>query len=127
VLCDRFADSTRVYQGIAGGLGHGVIDDLERIVLGATVPDLTLLLDLDPKVGLSRASARRNNTSQGGFVTVDAYEARQLAFHEKLRAGFLEIAKAHPKRIAVLDGFGNPGAISDKIWQVVGERLGPFV
>jgi dTMP kinase len=126
VLCDRFSDSTRVYQGIAGGLGHAVIDDLERIVLGATVPDLTVLLDLDAKAGLSRANARRINAAQGGFIAVDTYEARTLAFHERLRQGFLDIAKAQPKRIAVVDAALNPGAIADGIWHIVAERLGPL-
>ncbi len=87
VICDRFADSTRVYQGAAGGLDRATVDFLEGIVVGDAQPDLTLLLDIDPRIGLERARRRRievSGTTGGG---IDSYEARELSFHEKLRSG----------------------------------------
>src|SRR5258706_9392426 len=84
VVCDRFADSTRVYQGAAGGLSLDKLETLERLVVGDTVPDLTFILDLPAAEGLARASRRRQQ--QGAAVAVvDAYEQRPLAFHERLR------------------------------------------
>ncbi len=84
VVCDRFSDSTRAYQGAAGGLDPAVIDALERMVVGASAPDLTLLLDLDPSVGLARADARRKSVASalttGGFIVADTFEGRTSGF-----------------------------------------------
>jgi dTMP kinase len=129
VVCDRFSDSTRAYQGAAGGLASDVIDTLERMVVGNTQPDLTLLLDLDPKVGLARADARRRGTHAGhtttdGFLAADTFEGRHVDFHMRLRAGFLGLAKANPKRVAVFDAFQNAEALADQIAAAVAARLG---
>ncbi len=94
VLCDRFADSTRAYQGAGGGVDPAFITALETHVLEEVRPDLTLIFDLPPSVGLERAMAR------GGEMR---FESKGLDFHERLRAGFLAIAQAEPHRCALID------------------------
>lgn len=121
VVCDRFTDSTRIYQGTAGGLPADVLDALERLVVADTRPDLTFLLDLDPSIGLARA---RRRGAAGGSGAVDGYEARGLAYHEKLRAGFLQLAEREPGRIVVLDGAATPDALAGEVSAVVAARLG---
>lgn len=96
VLCDRFIDSTRVYQGVAGDCPAVLIDALEKQVMGTTMPDLTFIFDLDPVMGLERARSR-------GAGLEDRYERKGIAFHQKLRQGFLEIAHNEPNRCATID------------------------
>ncbi len=96
VLCDRFFDSTRVYQGVAGDCPQVLIDTLEKQVVGTTMPDLTLIFDLDPVLGLERARSR-------GAGLEDRYERKGIAFHQKLRLGFLEIARNEANRCAIID------------------------
>lgn len=119
VLCDRFMDSTRAYQGAAGGLDGITIDGLEALVVGATRPNLTIVLDLDPAVGLARADARRAPTAR-----TDGFEARQLAFHERLRRGFLGIATRDPARVTVVDASADEATIAATIAALVTSRLG---
>jgi dTMP kinase len=116
VLCDRFADSTRAYQGAAGGVDPAFIAALEQQVLGDTRPDLTLILDLPVDEGLARAAAR-----PGAEVR---FESKGKAFHERLRQAFLEIARAEPARCAVIPASGAREAVAAAIWGVVQERLG---
>ena len=125
VICDRFADSTRAYQGAAGGLSHETIAAIEHLALGDLKPDLTVVLDLDPKIGLARANARRGAQTPGAFIASDTFEGRTLAFHERLRQGFLDIAKAEPQRVAVINAFQNQLTIADAVWAFVVERLKP--
>ncbi len=118
VVCDRFADSTRAYQGAGGGVDPAFIDALEQGVLGETVPDLTLIFDLPVEIGLERASVR-DGEAQGRF------EAKGLEFHQALRAEFLAIAKAHPERCVVIDAAQDIDAVHAKVWATVAERLVP--
>lgn len=119
VVSDRFADSTRAYQGALGKLDGGVIRALERTVVGATRPDLTLVLDLPPEVGLARASARRQAAGAGA----DRFEAEAINFHVSLRQAFRAIAEAEPHRCVVIDAQGGPDDVEEAIWSVVCERL----
>jgi dTMP kinase len=119
VICDRFADSTRAYQGAAGGLDPRIVKALERIVVGDTKPDLTLILDLPPEQGLARASARR------GQESVDRFESETLAFHQTLRQAFLGIAKAEPERCVVIDATGSEEVVAEAIWDAVQARVFP--
>jgi dTMP kinase len=112
VLCDRFMDSTRAYQAYAGGCDMGLIDTLEHQIVGSTRPDLTLIFDLDPAIGLARAKAR-------GQAGEDRYERKGLAFHQRLRDGFLEIAKADPKRCRIIDASQSLEQVSAAVWNVV--------
>jgi dTMP kinase len=105
VLCDRFIDSTRSYQGVAGDCPMRLIDELERVVVGDAKPDLTFIFDLDPTVGLDRAKRR-------GAGVEDRYERKGLAFHQKLRQGFLDIAAADPHRCVMLDA----SLAEDDVW-----------
>jgi dTMP kinase len=122
VICDRFSDSTRVYQGVAGGLSGAVLDRLEAVVVAPTVPDLTFILDLPADAGLARATDRRLANSLGG-VQPDAYEKRDLAYHERLRAGYAAIAKAEARRCVLVDGAKERAAIAEKVWLEVEQRL----
>ncbi len=112
VICDRFMDSTRVYQGLVGGLDQEVLDALDRIVVQPTVPDLTVLIDLDPVVGLARVEQRRLG---GALAPVDRYESRSPDFHERLREGFLRIARDEPQRCVIVDGFQSVDALAREI------------
>jgi dTMP kinase len=115
VLCDRFADSTRAYQGQAGGTGRDAVEALDQLIVGDTQPDLTLILDIDPEIGLVRAAARRG--------TEDRFEGKALAFHRALRGAYLEIARDNPDRCKVLDATNAPDALLDQAWDLINERL----
>ncbi len=121
VICDRFADSTRAYQGAAGGLDPAVISALERIVVGDTMPDLTIILDIPAAAGLQRAARRR-----GAGEEVDRFESETMAFHEALRQGFLAIARRAPDRCVVIDATADPDTVARGIWAALeGRLLGP--
>ena len=115
VVCDRFADSSRVYQGAGGGTPESLIEALDDAVVNGDQPDLTLVFDLPVEVGLDRAFGR------GLFET--RFESKGLAFHQKLRDGFLQVAERHPERCVVLDATGEVEAVSARLWAVVEERL----
>jgi dTMP kinase len=116
VLCDRFADSTRAYQGAKGGVSPSVLLLLERIALAGLRPGLTFILDLPPEIGLERARARR------GAQEVDRFEAEDIDFHAQLRARFLDIAVAEPERCAVIDATRSPEAVAESIWSTFCDR-----
>lgn len=113
VLCDRFADSTRAYQG--GRLPAAVLDATISLATGDLAPDLTLLLDLPPEAGLARARGR------GGDA--DTFERADLVFHAGVRARFLALAAAEPGRIAVIDAGTDEGAVAEAVRRVVDTRL----
>ena len=115
VISDRFADSTRAYQAAAGGLDISVIDALHQTVLGGFEPDLTLVVDLDPQIGLARTVARGEAATR--------FEQKPPAFHAALRAGFLAIAEAEPGRCAVIDGAQPPEALLATADSLVRTRL----
>jgi len=117
VLCDRFADSTRVYQGALGNVEPRLISGLERIAVGGTRPDLTCVLDLVPKIGLARAEHRRGNAPS------DRFENETLAFHESLYKAYRALVEREPQRCVLIDAGGEADAIADAIWQVVATRF----
>ncbi len=114
VLCDRFMESTRAYQGYAGHANPELLDHLERVIVGKTVPNLTFIFDLDPALGLTRAKRR------GG---ADRYERKLIVFHKELRDGFLAIAKSNPKRCLVLDASQPVEIIAQMVQLIVETRL----
>jgi dTMP kinase len=119
VVCDRFADSTRAYQGAAGNLSPDFITCLERLTVGANTPDLTLILDLAPEVGLERAAKRRQRGRP------DRFESEDLSFHQTLRRAFLDIAAAEPSRCAIIDADRTEYEVAADIWSAVESRLDP--
>lgn len=118
VICDRFVDSTRVYQGAVGAVDAAVLSELEQATIDGLMPDLTLILDLAPETGLARAAKRRAPDE-----AVDRFEGETLAFHRHLRDAYLAIARAEPARCAVLDASLPPDALADAAWSVVSQRL----
>jgi dTMP kinase len=118
VISDRFADSTKAYQGAAGKLDPSLIASLERVAIGDVRPDLTLMLDLPVEKGLARAAARR-----GATATADRFEREGAAFHQTLREAFLDIARAEPQRCAVIDADKPTQEVAQAIWLCVRERL----
>ena len=125
VICDRFSNSTRAYQGAAGGLPLYVIETIDRAVVGSTQPDLTIIFDLPPELGLKRAAARKTKSASGETAgnIPDRFETMNLAFHRRLREEFLSIAKAEPKRCVVVDASENERRVEDKLWAIVRERF----
>jgi dTMP kinase len=123
VVCDRFSDSTRVYQGHAGGLTDATLDVLERLVVAPTSPDLTVVIDIDPVVGLARADERRTGKKLGGFVAPDRFEERALDYHQKLREGFLAIARDNTERCVLIDGVKSADEVAEAVWSAVEFRL----
>jgi dTMP kinase len=116
VVSDRFADSTRAYQGYGHGLDLAMLERLYEIAVGAFWPDLTLILDLPVEAGLARAASRRGAETR--------YESLPRDFHERVRKGFLEIAKSESKRCAVIDASKDIETIAGAIARSVSERLG---
>ena len=120
VLCDRFADSSRAYQGVASGVGEGIFDALDRIVIGSNFPELTIIVDLPVEVAQKRVARRQSQ--KGGAV--DRFESEAEDFHERLREGFLNIAAANTTRCIVVDGNQSREAVAELIWLTVVERFG---
>jgi dTMP kinase len=115
VLSDRFADSTMAYQGYGHGVDRAALAELYRICVGALKPDLTLILDLPVEQGLTRAAGRAAGE--------DRYERMDRAFHERLRQGFLEIARSEPGRCVLIDAAQDEDAVHAEIVAAVGARL----
>ncbi|MGE0061747.1 MAG: dTMP kinase [Xanthobacteraceae bacterium] len=118
VICDRFMDSTRIYQGIAGKTNPRLTRALERIVVGEYVPDLTFIMDLPADTGLARAQRRRGNSQ------ADRFEAEAPEFHEMLREAFRILAKQDSDRCVLIDAGKPKPAVFDQIWTAVRSRLG---
>jgi dTMP kinase len=119
VLCDRFADSTRAYQGALGHVDDTLIRSIERITVDGTQPDLTFVLDLPAEAGLARAARRRQ--AAGGKT--DRFEGEALPFHTALREAFLDIARREPDRCVVIDAARSPDEVEHEIWKTAQERL----
>ena len=119
VICDRFIDSTRVYQGALGQVDPRLIRSLERVTVGPARPDLTFILDVPATVGLARAKHRR------GKGKVDRFEGEGVKFHEALRKAYRDLATKEPKRIIMVDGRAPRDVVADRIWDVVKQRLHP--
>lgn len=113
VVCDRFFDATLVYQGYARGLDKAMVRRLHQLACGGLVPDLTLLLDLEASVGLARAWRRIHADAAHGMES--RFEAEALAFHERVRAGYLDLARREPTRFAIVDAAVDAAAVRRQI------------
>jgi dTMP kinase len=118
VLCDRFADSTVAYQGYGRGVNKGFLQLLYLHIVGDIEPDFTFVFDLDVSVGLNRANSRM----AGNAVFEGRFEAMDITFHERIRAGFLEIAKKNPKRCSLVDANLHPSEVHRSILRVLQEK-----
>jgi len=115
VLCDRFTDSTLVYQGAARGLGVDVVYDVDRIACRGLVPDLTLVIDIDVEAGLARAH-RRNERTQDVETRLDE---QSLEFHRQVRAAYHQLAEDEPKRLKLIDGSREEAEVAEAVWSAV--------
>lgn len=114
VICDRFTDATYAYQGGGRGLNVEHISQLETLVQGELRPDLTIILDLDPKIGLQRAAKRGD---------LDRFEQEEFAFFNKVRQTYLDIAKREPQRCSIIDASQPLAAVRDELLSVLRQRL----
>lgn len=117
VVCDRFLDSTRAYQGATGGVPAPVISALERLTLHGILPNLTIVLDIPVEEGLARMARRRG--------APDRFESQDVAQHERIRKAFLTIAEEEPGRCVVIDARKPEALVAEDVWEAVAERLSP--
>lgn len=119
VISDRFSDSTRVYQGVLGQVDARMIRRLEKLTIGDTRPELTIILDLPAEEGLARAGARR------GKEKADRFESETLEFHQKLRDAYRQLSVEEPERCVLIDASAPRDAVGKAIWDVVDKRFDP--
>ena len=117
VLCDRFSDSTRAYQGRMGHVPTGLLNAMQRVTIGDLKPDLTIILDVPVEIGLKRAAARRGNQAP------DRFESEDLKFHQDLRDAYREIAAAEPERCVLVDADANPDTVAAQVWTALRDRF----
>jgi dTMP kinase len=117
VLCDRFSDSTRAYQGRLGRVSPSVLNAMQRVTIGDLKPDLTIILDIPVEVGLRRAAARR------GSGVADRFEAEDIQFHQDLRDAYQQIAAEDPRRCVLLDANADADTVAARVWTALRNRL----
>jgi dTMP kinase len=117
VLCDRFYDSTRAYQGSLGSVPPGLINAMQRVTIGDLKPDLTIILDVPVEVGMHRAAARRGNDAP------DRFEAEDLQFHYNLREAYRAIAAGDPERCVLIDANADPDTVAGRVWAALRDHI----
>jgi dTMP kinase len=117
VLCDRFSDSTRAYQGSLGKVSPAVLNAMERVTIGDLKPDMTIILDVPAEIGMKRAAARR------GSGAPDRFEAEDVRFHQQLREAYWKIAASEPQRCVLIDATAEPGIVAANIWAALRDRF----
>jgi dTMP kinase len=117
VLCDRFSDSTRVYQGKVGNVAPGLLNAMERVTIGDLKPDLTIILDIPVEIGMKRAAARRGNAAP------DRFESEDIKFHQNLRDAYREIAAAEPNRCVLIDASADANTVAGLVWTALRDRF----
>jgi dTMP kinase len=117
VLCDRFSDSTRAYQGRLGKVAPEIMNAMERVTIGDLKPDLTLILDVPVEVGMRRAAARR------GSGAPDRFEAEDVKFHQQLRDAYRQIAADEPKRCILIDANADANTVAASVWAALRNRF----
>jgi dTMP kinase len=124
VVCDRFADATVAYQGYGRGLDLKLIRTINRVATGGLTPDLTILLDLDPREGLRRVRERGQVPLPESLL--DRLEAEALEFHDRVRKGYLQLAREEPHRFQIIDATQSEEAIAAEIWARVEPLIGSW-
>jgi dTMP kinase len=117
VLCDRFSDSTRAYQGSMGKVAPEILNAMERVTIGDLKPDLTIILDIPVEIGIKRAAARR------GAGAPDRFEAEDLKFHQDLREAYRQIAAREPERCVLIDANADAATVAANVWTALRDRL----
>jgi dTMP kinase len=117
VLCDRFFDSTRAYQGQLGQVLPGLLNAMQRVTIGDLKPDLTIILDVPVEIGLQRAAARRGN------AVADRFEAEDVKFHQDLREAYRQIAAEDPQRCVLIDATADPDTVASKVWAALRDHV----
>ena len=117
VLCDRFSDSTRAYQGRLGNVAPGVLNAMQRVTIGDLKPDLTIILDVPVEVGLKRAAVRR------GSGAPDRFEAEDIKFHQDLREAYRQIAAEDPERCVLIDASADADSVAANVWTALRDHL----
>jgi dTMP kinase len=117
VLCDRFSDSTRAYQGMLGQVSPTVLNAMQRVTIGDLKPDLTVILDVPVEVGLQRAAARR------GTGAPDRFEAEDIKFHQQLRDAYRQIAADEPQRCVLIAANADAATVAASVWAALRDRL----
>ena len=117
VLCDRFSDSTRVYQGRLGQVAPAVLNAMQRVTIGDLKPDLTIILDVPVEIGMQRAAVRR------GTGAPDRFEGEDVKFHQDLREAYRQIAAAEPERCVLIDATPDPATVAASVWTALRDRL----
>jgi dTMP kinase len=122
VLCDRFTDATLAYQGYGRGLDLRLVREVNRLASGGTVPGLTILLDCPVEIGLERS--RNRLAAEGKTLSEGRFEQEEVCFHQRVRGGYLELAREDPGRIRVVDSTAPPEVVARLVWEQVREHLG---
>src|SRR6202011_5550520 len=117
VLCDRFTDSTRAYQGRLGKVAPGLLNAMERVTIGDLKPDLTIILDVPVELGMKRAAQRR------GGGAPDRFEAEDMKFHQELREAYRQIAAAEPARCVLIDANADASTVAANVWAALRDRF----
>jgi dTMP kinase len=117
VLCDRFSDSTRAYQGSLGKVAPAVLNAMERVTIGDLKPDLTIILDVPVEIGMQRTAARR------GTGIPDRFEAEDVKFHQELRDAYRQIAASEPQRCVLIDATADSGTVAANVWTTLRDRF----
>lgn len=117
VLCDRFADSTRVYQGRAGKVAPGLVNAMEHVTIGDLKPDLTIILDVPVEIGMKRAATRR------GDAAPDRFESEDMKFHQDLRDAYRELAALEPARCVLVDASADANTVAASVWAALRDRF----
>ncbi len=119
VICDRFADSTTAYQGFGRGFSVELMETINRFAIGDSTPDMTILLDVNVSLGMQRCAKRQ----VGKKLQYDRIESEALEFHEKVRQGYLELARRYPERYRKVDAMRHADPIADEVWKLVGDAF----
>jgi dTMP kinase len=119
VLCDRFADSTTAYQGFGRGFSVELMETINRFAIGNAVPDMTILLDVNVSLGMQRCAKRQ----VGKKIQLDRIESEALEFHEKVRQGYLELARRYPERFRKVDAMRHAEPVAEDIWKLVSDAF----
>jgi len=117
ILCDRFLDSTTVYQGVARAIEKDSVATINAFAVGGTLPDITIIVDLDPEEGFRRVAGRKQEQP-------DRMEEEPLEFYRAVRQGYLDLAKTDPQRFLVVDGGQDPQSVEEAIWNGIKDRIG---